>query len=1170
MKLIPSRRTALASLAFGYVFLSAQSVQSAALTISQQPLFLNQTVDPNILVTLDDSGSMAFAYAPDAIESNKAQVYFKSNVYNPMYYNPAVTYKIPKKVTMSNGNLQVTEYAAPTYTKAWRNGFTQTSAVNLSSAYKATVEYGRGSSNDEETGTAGAGYYYNYTPGGKNCTTGSLTNASCYTLVTVPAAQQSNFAIWYSFYRTRALATQSAANLAFYSLPENVRVTWQVLNNSNCKNIGSGNSNCYSNFLRPLSGNHRVNFFSFLENLSVTGGTPLRAAFARAGEFLKTTGVNGPYAAVPGTSVGTEYTCRPSYNIVMTDGLWNGDSASVGNYDNSASLSLPDGKTYSSRAPFADNASNTLADLAFYYWATDARTDLANNLAPYTPYKSSNATTQYFDPRNDPATWQHLVTYTLGLGLTTSLTNPKWDGSTFTGDYTALAAGTKSWPAAADNSANNVYDLWHAAINGRGEFFSVDSPDAMTTAFSTILGRIADRDTSASAVSLESAVTSSGNELYYARFSSQNWSGQLIKYDISDTTGALTPSWDARDLLEKKAASSRNIKFAKTVNGTTSLTDFNWTNLTAAQRLLFQKNDDGVTESTDTNAQKRVSYVRGDRTYEGTATTDLRERNYVLGDIIYSSPVVVTKPDSLESLMNPVSGANSTGSAVQKYGTFYSNYLNRAKRIYVGANDGMLHGFDENGVEQFAYIPTAVLDKLYLLSSQSYKGTKHRFFVDGSPVVSEIVINNQWRTILIGSLRGGGRSIFALDITDPGAEKLLWEFSDSNDGDLGYTFSKPVVTKLHDGSWGVILANGYNSTNDKAVLFILNAATGAVTKKLTPNTGALVNGLSTPRVVDINGDLIADYVYAGDLQGNLWRFDLYDPTLTNLNVIGSNGTVPNGSSTNWRIAFGGNPLYKATVTNTSNQTVAQPITAAPSLIRHPSGTGYIVAVGTGKYFESSDAQADSSKAMSLYGIWDRQTLPVSGGITSTPTLSRSNLVEQTITTRTSGAFTDGTTSQTMEYRLLSRNPVQWYVNNDPSQGVNKYGWFIDLKEGNTLKGEMIATDMSTRASVLFYSSIIPNVDPCEPSIDRWVQGIDGTTGGATTFNVFDMSGNNYVTAADGVNGQVVSSIRMPGFGSSNIVGDDMYTNLKDGATRTTISLGAQARGRQNWHQIEDQ
>ncbi|MBO2929639.1 pilus assembly protein [Metapseudomonas otitidis] len=1150
------------------ILLSAEQLQAAALTISQQPLFLNESVDPNILVTIDDSGSMAFAYAPDAISANKARVYFKSSAYNPMYYNPSVVYKLPKKVTVVNGNLQVSDYPAPSFTAAWRNGFTQAGSVNLSNAYRATVEYGRGY--DEETGNFSSAYYYNYVPSG--CANPSLTNEACYKLVTVGAAEQSNFAIWYSFYRTRSLSTQSAASLAFYSLPENVRVTWQVLNNGSCNNIGSGSAagNCFTNYLRPFSGSHRANFYSFLERLTVTGGTPLRSALQRAGSFLSKTGVNGPYAAVPGTSSSPEYACRPTYNIMMTDGLWNGDTINIGNYDNVA-RTLPDGTSYTAKAPYKDEASNTLADLAFQYWATDARPDLANRLAPYAPYKNADAIAQYFDPRNNPATWQHMVTYTLGLGLTTSLTNPRWGGSTFSGDYSQLSSGGKVWPNAADNSANNVYDLWHAAINGRGEFFSVDSPDAMAEAFSTILSRIADRDTSAAAVSLESAVTTAGNEAYYARFSSQNWSGQLIKYDVvSDSlTGGVTlsPSWDARDTLNAQSPASRNIKFAS--GG--QLRDFLWSNLSTVQRALLQKDEDGNAEANSANAQLRVSYIRGDRSNEGTVAGRFRERTAVLGDIIYSSPVIVAKPDSLPALMDRARGVVSTASEVQSYADFLSAQSQRSKRIYVGANDGMLHGFDENGIERFAFIPTAVLDKLYLLSGQSYKGTKHRFFVDGTPVVSDVLINNQWRTILIGTLRAGGRSVFALDVTEPGDEKLLWEFSDSTDGDLGYTFTRPVVTKLHDGNWGVVLSNGYNSTNDKAVLFVLNASTGAVIKKFVLPTGNAVNGLSSPRVADINGDLIADYVYAGDLQGNVWRFDLFASNLTNFDVISADGSMTNGSSSDWRIAFNSSPLFVATVINTSNQNVRQPITAAPTLIRHPSGKGFIVTFGTGKYVESSDAQADTSKNMTLYGVWDTQTAPTGTAVSSTPTLTRTNLVEQTVSTRSSATFTDldASTSRSLEYRIFSRNPVQWFVNGDPSQGVNRYGWYIDLKEGGSRKGEMLTTDLTARANVLIATTTIPNTDPCEAGIDRWVNAIDGVTGGATSFNVFDLTGNNYVTAEDSYSGQVVSSIRTPGYGSPSVVGQDAFINEPDGIRRERLSFGELSKGRQSWRVVEE-
>jgi len=223
--------------------------------------------------------------------------------------------------------------------------------------------------------------------------------------------------------------------------------------------------------LRNFAGSHRQTFFSWLADIRGSGGTPLRSAAQRAGEFLKNTGVNGPFAAEPGVTTTPQYACRPSYHILMTDGVWNGDSGfNVGNVDNTSIAALPDGTAYTPRAPFRDSVSNTVADVAFKYWAEDAQPNIANELKPYIPYKNANAATEYWDARNNPATWQHLVTYTLGLGLTRSLSNPAWAGSTFEGGYENLAAGTTAWPNAGSDSANNVYDLWHAAVNSRGEF----------------------------------------------------------------------------------------------------------------------------------------------------------------------------------------------------------------------------------------------------------------------------------------------------------------------------------------------------------------------------------------------------------------------------------------------------------------------------------------------------------------------------------------------------------------------------------------------------------------------------------------------------------------------------------------------------------------------------
>lgn len=216
--------------------------------------------------------------------------------------------------------------------------------------------------------------------------------------------------------------------------------------------------------------------------------------------------------------------------------------------------------------------------------------------------------------------------------------------------------------------------------------------------------------------------------------------------------------------------------------------------------------------------------------------------------------------------------------------------------------------------------------------------------------------------------------------------------------------------------------------------------------------------------------------------------------------------------------------------------------------------------GTGKYFETTDSQANTSVAMSLYGIWDRQTAGETAS--STPSVARSNLVAQTISTSVTSTFTDSdnSSSRSREIRTISKNPIQWMNGTN----VNKYGWFLDLKEGNTLKGELVTTPLTSRGNVLLAATTVPNSDPCSSGIDRWFLAIDGRTGGATDFNVLDLTGNNYVTADDSYNGQVVSSVRIPGFGSPAVVGSQAFFNTDGGVQKEVLDFGPTSRGRQTW------
>jgi type IV pilus assembly protein PilY1 len=1172
-----------------------EAARAAQLNMAQQPLILSPSLAPNLILTLDSSNSMKRAFVPDALgyadDALRDTRRVKAASFNPLYYDPAIHYRVPKRILFRNGELLSSDYpvsagAGFDFTRVYVNGFNSArGTLDLSSDYRVAWEYdpARGQDRDYDAASryarpmgslrylaenpaadfrgggwhdmtrAGvAAYYYLYDPAlAASCT---AQNDDCYRLVTVSensdpggGDERQNFAIWYAFYRNRALAMQSAANLAFSGLPESIRFTWQDLHR--CGELDSagacnGNAQRGGNLFRRFAAEQRANFFAWLGDLAYTGDSPLPAALERAGRFIS--GERSPaYDLEPGATREPRYACRPSFHLMMRDGLWNAGGASLGNLDGSA-LSLPDRTRYQPRPPFRDAADGTLADLAFQYWASDAQPALADRLKPHIRAPQADAGRQYWDPRNDPATWQHLVNFFVGIGLGSSLTQaapaPQWTGDTY-----SLGSGTITWPAASNangGSPNNVYDLWHAAINSRGEFFSADSPDELLSAMQNIVLRISQRVDSGASPALATSPLLNGDSTVYSytpRFSSADWSGDLIKYKQNTANGTQSQVWSAQTQMNQtygsgnSAFGSRVVKMAASAN---TLKDFTWANLSSAQQTSLNQT---LANVADTNGAKRVDYLRGDRSNEGSL---FRARSSVLGDIIDSSPVLVGPPSRLEALMNATNSTSTTDAT--SYTKFKANNSSRATRIYVGGNDGMLHAFDDSGNETFAFIPSAVLSNLYKLSDPSYTSLTHQYYVDGSPVTADVFFGGAWHTVLVGTLRGGGRAIFALDITDPSNVSMLWEksYADTGYTDLGYTYSRPTVTLLKTGQWAVITGNGYNSTNDKAVLYAMNIADGSRIAAITvSDSSTAANGLSTPRVADIDGDLVAEYAYAGDLHGNLWRFDLTSANLTS--------TTPTA-------AFSGTPLF--TAKTSSNQ--VQPITSAPYLARNPTGIGYIVIFGTGKYIESSDSNANITKAMSLYGIWDQQ------GTTTPPTIGRSNLQSQSFTnTDVSASFNNNGTNVSAIIRTVSSNAVTWL---NAAGTVVQYGWYLDLP----LTGEMVVNNPYVTSDVLVASTLAPNTDPCANGVTTELLALNPYTGGATNFPALDMNNDGVVDSNDNYNGGSVAGVQMSGLkGGFTVTSNSSTTNNFDVCGTNgckSLSGSSAATGRRNWRNIRSQ
>jgi type IV pilus assembly protein PilY1 len=346
------------------------------------------------------------------------------------------------------------------------------------------------------------------------------------------------------------------------------------------------------------------------------------------------------------------------------------------------------------------------------------------------------------------------------------------------------------------------------------------------------------------------------------------------------------------------------------------------------------------------------------------------------------------------------------------------------------------------------------------------------------------------------------------------------------------------------------MGNGYNSANSgsgKAVLFILDIETGKLISKLeAQGTPEKSNGLSSVRAVDFNSDNVIDYAYAGDLQGNLWRFDLFNKSSDASTPFSRSGDGP-GVANQFAVSFSGKPLYTA-IENGK----AQPITALPILVRHPSEIGYLVVFGTGRYLGEEDKT--NVDVQSVYGIWDNQTQ--GGTTTGTRSLAREDLQRQT--------FESASFEQAQQnIRLLSQNPVTWF---DEQGNVTKRGWYLDLKVGEKSSlGERVIDEVVIRGQVLFVGTRTPSSDPCAAGLEGWTYGIDPHTGGRTEFQVFDLSGNNIVDMSDSFQEAVVSGVKTTA-GGYDITGSHLYTS-GEGDTPTALDFGPNSNGRQSWQVV---
>jgi type IV pilus assembly protein PilY1 len=758
------------------------------------------------------------------------------------------------------------------------------------------------------------------------------------------------------------------------------------------------------------------------------------------------------------------------------------------------------------------------------------------------------------------------------------------------------------WGGFQDEDKNNLPNLsteWDADNDGDPDnYFLVTNAltlnAQLTKAFKDIVARVA----SASSASVNSGSISSETRVYQAKFNSGDWSGQLLSFPVQpDGTLATTPEWDAAEKIP--APNSRAII---TVNNNGTAARFRWSgtaSLDTTRKSQLRQSD----PSTPLDyGQLRLDYLRGDGAREdrnNNVAPVFRNRpivpfRNVLGDIVSSAPVFVGKPaflyrDSLEAA---------------PYSAFRIARANRDKMVYAGANDGMLHVYDAGtgatkGTERLAFIPGQVFKNLHEITKPTYT---HRYFVDGTPTVGDAFISGAWRTMLVGGLNKGGQGVYALDITDPSVSNFTeanaanifkWQFSDvdgdtntlNNDRDLGYTFSRPAIVRMPNngatpGKWVAIFGNGYNnteadgmaSTTGRAVLYIVDLATGNLIKKLDTLVGtaqdplgqARPNGLATPAVIDLNGDSIVDYAYAGDLFGNLWKFKFPDGNTANWDFAYKSGTTPV-------------PLFVATDALGNRQ----PITTRPEVGRGPRGAGMVVLFGTGKFLELADKNVATLKTQSFYGIIDRNT-----DITDVVT-GRNFLTPQQILVEDNFTFTNpGTdpgagddTTVTLPIRVTTANAV----------GTTR-GWYMDLLSGTPgvpppagFKGEMQVSDSVLRNGRIIFTTLIPNPDPCDFGGTSWLMEMDALSGARLQQTPFDNNDDGQFDGADMVTVTLPdgTTVTVPISGLKSEVGitpkpgilagenaEYKYTPGTTGEIQMTVeNPGANAMGRQSWRQV---
>ncbi len=852
------------------------------------------------------------------------------------------------------------------------------------------------------------------------------------------------------------------------------------------------------------------------------------------------------YAGKIGTNP-VQYWCQRNYAFVSAAPHWIGSTAPYGGVglDGVAAVGDQDAdpKTRADLKPVGryegpTPSSNSLSDVAGYYYNTDLRP--SGGTCNVGVGGSDVCKDGLSAKGQDVASHQHMTTYTFGFGVYGSLQyRPDYyDNLTAVGDFKEIVDGTKNWPVPpvpADTMADKFYDdLWHAAVNGGGSYWNAYDANTLANGFAKYLNSlqtVAGAGAAASTSNLEPVV--GDNLAFTADYRTVSWDGDIQGRTIDLDTGSLSviPLWSAKAGLATKVAGATDTRQIHTFHNPASPTadklrpfstgtdGFSAAELTAwfdPVTKLAQYPILTAAQKANATPAKLVAFLRGqfgNEMQDGNPVDQqvFRDRETTLGDIVNAKPVYVRVPPFTYAENDFMTWKNSV------------KIKGRTGVVYVGANDGMLHAFNaSSGEELWSYVPALVLPNIAKLADNTY-ALNHNYFVDGSPTAADIYDGSNWKTILVAGLNAGGRGYYALDVTDPIKPQALWEYSDPN---LGLTFGNPVVGKLKDGTWVVIFGSGYNNVSPGdgvGRLYILNANTGTLIRTIstgegdttTPSGLSRVSGWVEKGMVDNT----IERVYGGDLNGNMWRFDI-------------NNSIDESA-----------PGYDAfKLGQFKIGTTPQPITAMPELgvVKDSvvGGSHTVVFFGTGRLLGKTDL-GDTSQ-QTIYAIKDNLKWGPKDGIGDARGAPSCTLVAQEILV------------QSKTERSTTSNPVDW------STGC---GWYMDLNPKDETPGERVNVDPVLQGSVLAIATNVPSNDVCEAGGASWLYMLDYKQGSYVVTETSKTAGRllgNALTVG-------ISTFRLP---NGKIVTNATLANAQRPTTgNPSMGSGAGGGKRVSWREL---